>query len=133
MKRNKEKNFHYFKDIINYNLLKVKVAQSCLTLCDIMDYKSMEFSRPEYWSGEPFPYPGDLPNSGTEHRSPALQVDSLSAEPPEKPKNTRMCSLCLLQRVFLTQESNWSPLHCRQILYQLSYEGSPYIYNPLDN
>ena len=133
MKRNKEKNFHYFKDIINYNLLKVKVAQSCLTRCDIMDYKSMEFSRPEYWSGEPFPSPGDLPNSGTEHRSPALQVDSLSAEPPEKPKNTGMCSLSLLQRVFLTQESNWSPLHCRQILYQLSYEGSPYIYNPLDN
>ena len=97
MKRNKEKNFHYFKDIINYNLLKVKVAQSCLTLCDIMDYKSMEFSRPEYWSGEPFPSPGDLPNSGTEHRSPALQVDSLSAEPPEKPKNTGMGRLSLLQ------------------------------------
>ena len=37
----------------------------------------MEFSRPEYWSGQPFPPPGDLPNPGTEPRSPALQADSL--------------------------------------------------------
>ena len=36
---------------------------------------SMEFSRQEYWSGLPFPSPGDLPNPGTELRSPALQVD----------------------------------------------------------
>ena len=45
----------------------------------------MEFSRPEYWSGYPFPSPGDLPNSGIELRSPALQVDSLPAEPQGKP------------------------------------------------
>ena len=41
----------------------------------------MEFSRPEYWSGEPFPSPGDLPNPGIEPRSPTLQADSLPAEP----------------------------------------------------
>ena len=40
----------------------------------------MEFSRPEYWSGEPFPSPGDLPNPGIEPGSPALQADSLPAE-----------------------------------------------------
>ena len=45
----------------------------------------MEFSSPEYWSGEPFPSPGDLPNPGTESRSPALQADSLPAEPQGKP------------------------------------------------
>ena len=44
----------------------------------------MGFSRPEYWSGWPFPSPGDLPNPGTELRSPALQVDSLPVEPLEK-------------------------------------------------
>ena len=44
----------------------------------------MGFSRPEYWSGKPFPSPGDLPNPGIELRSPELQVDSLPAEPPEK-------------------------------------------------
>ena len=43
---------------------------------------SMEFSRQEYWSGSPFPSPGDLPNPGTELRSPALQADSLPSEPP---------------------------------------------------
>ena len=54
---------------------------------------SMEFSRQEYWSGLPFPSPGDLPNPGMGPGSPALQVDSLpeseivssDSEPPEKP------------------------------------------------
>ena len=49
----------------------------------------------------------------------------LSAEPPGKPKNTGVESLSLLQQIFPTQESNWGLLHCRQILYQLSYQGSP--------
>ena len=40
----------------------------------------MEFSRPEYWSGNPFPSPGGLPNPGIEPRSPTLQVDSLPKE-----------------------------------------------------
>ena len=39
----------------------------------------MEFSRQEYWSGLPFPSPGDLPNPGIEHGSPALQADALSS------------------------------------------------------
>ena len=43
---------------------------------------SMEFSRQEYWSGLPFPSPGDLPNPGIEPRSPALQAGSLPAETP---------------------------------------------------
>ena len=47
--------------------------------------QSMEFSRPEYWSGEPFPSPGDLPSPGIKPWSPALQVDSLPAEPQGKP------------------------------------------------
>ena len=88
----------------------------------------MEFSRPEYWSGQPFPSPGDLPNPGIGPKSPALQVDSLPAEPPGKPKNTGVGSLSLLQQIFLTQESNWGLLHCMQILYQLSYQGSSIIY-----
>ena len=86
----------------------------------------MEFFRPEYWSGYLFPYPGDLPNPGIKPRSPALQVDSLPVEPQGKPKNTGEGSLSLLQRIFPTQESNWGLLHCRWILYQLSYQGSPY-------
>ena len=46
----------------------------------------MEFSRPESWSGQPFPSPGDLPNPGIEPGSPALKVDSLPGEPQGKPK-----------------------------------------------
>ena len=46
---------------------------------------SMGFSRQEYWSGLPFPSPGDLPNPGIEPGSPALQADALSSEPPGKP------------------------------------------------
>ena len=45
----------------------------------------MEFSGPEYWSGLPFPSPGDLPSPGIEPRSPALQADSLLAELQGKP------------------------------------------------
>ena len=44
----------------------------------------MEFSRQEYWSGLPFPSPGDLPNAGIKPGSPALQTDSLPSEPQEK-------------------------------------------------
>ena len=57
--------------------------------------QSMEFSRPEYWSGWPFPSPGDLPNPGIESRSPTLQANSLLAEPQGKPKNTGVGSLSL--------------------------------------
>ena len=74
-----------------------------------------------------FPFSEDLPNPGIEPRSPALRVDSLPAEPQGKPKNTGMSTLSLLQRIFPTQEFNQGFLHCRRILYQLSYEGSPYI------
>ena len=46
---------------------------------------SMGFPRQEYWSGLPFPSAGDLPDSGVEIRSPALQADSLLTEPSGKP------------------------------------------------
>ena len=69
---------------------------------------------------------------GIEPRSPALQEDSLSAEPQGKPRNTGVGNPSLLQRIFPTQESNWGLLHCRLILYQLSYQGSPCIGIPAD-
>ena len=56
----------------------------------------MGFSRQEYWSGLPFPSPGDLPDLGIEPRSPALQADALTSEPPGKPCST----LILLQIIF---------------------------------
>ena len=47
---------------------------------------SMGFSKQAYWSGLPFPSPGDLPNPGIEPRFPALQADSLPTELHGKPK-----------------------------------------------
>ena len=63
-----------------------EVAQSCPTLCDPMNCSlpaspSMRFSRQGYWSGLPFPSPGDLLNPGIEPGSPALQADALPSGP----------------------------------------------------
>ena len=69
------------------------------------------------------PLPGNIPKPGIKPRS--LKADSLPTEPPERPKNTRVDTLSFLHGIFLTQESNWDLLLCRQILYQLSYQGSP--------
>ena len=73
--------------LINYES---EVAQSCPTLCDPWAVAhqappSMGFSRQEYWSGLPFPSPGYLPNPGIKPRSPALQTDALTSEPPGNP------------------------------------------------
>ena len=60
-------------------------TKSCQTLATpryvaYQDPLSVGFSRQEYWSGLPFPSPGDFPNPGTEPRSPALQADSLMTD-----------------------------------------------------
>ena len=67
----------------------MECAQSCLTLCDPMDcsppgssVQGILQARILKW---PFPSPGDLSNSGTESRSPALLADSLPSEPPREP------------------------------------------------
>ena len=100
--------------------MNVLVAQSCQSLCNPMDCSpqttSMQFSRQEYWSGEPFPPPGDLLDPGIEPRSPTLQVDSSPAEPPGKPRLGRGCDSSDYtppHYVFRSSESSqqW-PLHC---------------------
>ena len=71
--------------------MEVLVAQLGPILCDPWTVAhqappSMGFSRQEYWSGLPFPSPGDLPDPGIEPGSPPeLQADSSPSEPPEKP------------------------------------------------
>ena len=65
-----------------YESEKVKVL---VTLCGLMDcipqaLLPVGFSRREYWGGQSFPSPGDLPNPGIESGSPALQADSLLSE-----------------------------------------------------
>ena len=115
----------------NVTCVHAKSLQSCPTLCDPMDCSPPGSSihgvlqAKNTGVGCHVLLQGTFPNRGIEPRSPALQVDSLPAEPQGKPKNTGVGSLSLLQGIFPTQESNPGLLHCRQILYQLSYEGSP--------
>ena len=56
---------------------------------------SMGFSKQEYWSGLPFPSPGDLPDPGIEPGSPALQADALPSEPPGKPNCRDFCKIII--------------------------------------
>ena len=110
---------------------KVLVTQSCLTLCNTMDCsppgssvhgilqaKILEWVAISFSRGAS--QPRDQP------RSSSLPADPLPAEPQGKSTNTGVGSLSLLQWIFLAQESNQGLLHCRRILYQLSYQGIPY-------
>ena len=83
------------KTTMRYHLTPIRVivvlvTQSYSTLCDPaitvtrQAPLSLEFSRQEYWSGLPFPTPGDLSDLGIEHESPTFQEDSLPSEPPGK-------------------------------------------------
>ena len=76
--------------------VKAKVTQLCPILCNPMDYTvhGILQARIQEWV-DIYSLPGNLPNPGIEPRSPALQVDSLPAEPPGKPKNTGVGSLSL--------------------------------------
>ena len=74
--------------------MKMLVSQLCLNLRPHGLF--VEFSRQEYWSGLPFPTPGDLPDPGIKSKTPALQADSLLSEPPpvcQKPVYTRKHSI----------------------------------------
>ena len=89
--------FHFFFSVlcyyIDFCILHVdvrEVTQLYPTLCNLMDCRLPESSvhgifQQEYWSGLPFPSPGDLPNPGIEPGSPALQADALPSEPSGKP------------------------------------------------
>ena len=74
--------------------------------------------------GSPSLLQGIFPTQGSNPGLPLCRQIFLAAEPPRKPKNTGVGSLSLLQQIFLTKELNRDLLHW-QILYQLSYQGSP--------
>ena len=120
--------FTFIKRLFSSSLLSaIRVVFICISeVIDISPRKLdsrlcfIQYSIP--W---PFHSAGHLPNPGSKPRSPALQVDSLRAEPQCKPKNTEVGNLSLLQGIFPTQELNWGLWHCRLILYQLNYQGSP--------
>ena len=76
----------------------------------------MEFSRQEYWSGLPFPSPGDLPNPGIEPGSPALEAGSLLSESPGNPNVESLDTFRFVfwlhnMQIFPNQGLNPCPLH----------------------
>ena len=94
----------------------VKVIQSCLTVCDPMNYIVHGILQARILKWVAFPFSSRF----SQPRSPALQVDSLPAEPQEKPRNTGVSSLSLPQWIFPTQELSWGLLHGRLILWLYS-------------
>ena len=102
------------------------VAQSCPALCDSMDCSSSgssvhgDSSCKSTAVGCHALLQGIFPTQDSH-----IAVDSLPSEPPGKPHNIGVSRLPLLQRIFPIQESDRGLLHCRQILYQLSCQGSP--------
>ena len=101
----------------------MKVTLSFPTLCNPMDYGVHRILQASILERVAFPF--SMGSSQPRDQTQASLTDSLLAEPQGKPKSTGVDSLSLLQGIFLTQESNRGLLHCRWILYQLSYEGSP--------
>ena len=105
--------------------LKAKAAQLYSTLCDPMYCSLLGSSvhgilQARILEGAAVPFSRGFSQPGPEPISPTLLADSSLSEPPGKPENTGVGSLSLLEEIFLTQEL-WALLHCRQILYQLSY------------
>ena len=111
--------------IINKHAQLCAQLLSCLTLCNPRDYSppgSFVHGALQARILERVAMPSTRGSS--EPRSPSLQADSILSEPPGKPNTSGVGSLSLLQGIFPIQELNWGFLHCRQILYQLSYQGN---------
>ena len=95
----------------------------------------MEYSRLEYWSGWPYPSPGDLPNPGIKLRSPALEADSLPSEPQGSPKKMNiyiyiyiyiyivldLCHYRLLQYIEYSSLCYTVDLYCLSFIYNSVY------------
>ena len=99
----------------------ILVVQLCLTLCDPMDYTvhGILQARILEWVNFPFSRGSSQPRDQTQVSH--IAGGFFTSWATGKPKNTGVGSLSLLQGIFLTQESNQGLLHCRPILYQLSY------------
>ena len=104
--------------------VKVKVAQSCPTLCDPMDCTVHGNLRARILERVAFSF-----SRGSSQPRDLTQVSHIAGKfftswVTGKPKNTGVGSLSLFQQILPTQESNRGLLHCRQILYQLSYQDA---------
>ena len=106
------------------NMIKVKVAQPCPTLCDPMNYTAHGILQARILEWVAFPF-----SRGSSHPRDRTQVSCIvgrffTSWATREAKNTGVGSLPRLQQIFPTQELNQGLLHCRRILYQMSYQGS---------
>ena len=93
----------------HYNFL--KWSESCSVVSDSLWLgQSIEFSRPEYWSREPFPSPGHLPNPGIKDKSLLLQEDSLPAKPQGKPTTFWILEKSLHLRSMLSKSMRYTEI-----------------------
>ena len=92
---------------------------------------SMVFSRQEYWSGLPFPSPGDLPNPGIEPRSSTLQVNSLPSESPGKPfKLLGFGIIYYAQQETIGNYSNLEIIHTWKLFKLFLYNDMESLHSP---
>ena len=82
--------------------------------CRLTGSFSMGFPRQEYWSGLPFPSPGDLPDPGIKPWSPALQADSLPSEPQGSPKKSYYLSEAPCRET--RGRTTWRPQREKEVL-----------------
>ena len=102
----------------------VKVAQSCPTLCNPMDYTVHGILQARILEWVVFPFSRGSPQPQDRIHVFHTADRFFTSWATREPKNTAVGSLSLLRWIFPTQESNLGLLHCRWILYHLSYEGS---------
>ena len=130
--RKKNRTFYCGREVVGITIWfdklgwKVKVSQSCLTLCDPMDYTlhGILQARIVEWVAFPFSRASSQPRDWTQVS--CIRQWILYHWATWEAQEYWVGSLSLLQGIFPTQESNRGLLHCRQSLYQLSYERSPY-------
>ena len=119
--------FNTYSDIFqkhSYSLLHSCQGESCSVVSDsatLVDYTVHGILQARILERVAFPFS----RISSQPRFPTLQADSLPADLQGKLRNTGVGSLTLLEWIFPTQESNQGLLHCRRILYPLSYQGSP--------
>ena len=109
-----------------------KSLELCPTLCDCMDYKPPGSSVRGILQARILKWVVMPSSRGSSQAKDWIQVSCIQMvkNPPAATKETQEYwsgSLSLLQELFLTEELNWGFLHCRWILYQLSYQGSPIV------
>ena len=104
---------------------KVKVAQSCPTLCDLMD---CPWNSPGQNTGvgSLFLLQGIFPTQGLKPGLPHCRWTLYQLSNKGSPRTLEWVAYPFFMGIFPTQESTWGLPHCKWILYQLSYQGSPF-------